>query len=87
VARRDPETEAQARRGALYLLTDPEDVPFVQDGLRDGERIRRWMTGVFAERLEATGRRWSWLRGARDARLETAVAAVETLLKDGWGLR
>ena len=88
VGRRDPETEAQAqsRRGALYLLTDPEDVPFVQDGLRDGERIRRWMTGVFAERLEATGRSWSWLRGARAARLEAAVAAVAEMLERGWGL-
>src|SRR5581483_7884993 len=36
---------AAARPADLYLLTDHEGVPFEDDGLRDGEHIREWMTG------------------------------------------
>jgi NadR type nicotinamide-nucleotide adenylyltransferase len=70
----------------LYLLTHPSDVAFDQDGLRDGESIRDWMTSRFRERLVETGRPWQWLRGARSERLHRAVAAVEALLLRGWGL-
>ena len=34
----------------VYLVTDHIDVPFVQDGLRDGEHIRRDMTRWFRRR-------------------------------------
>ncbi|HVV85438.1 MAG TPA: AAA family ATPase [Kofleriaceae bacterium] len=70
----------------LYLLTHPDDVPFTQDGVRDGEHLRHWMTGVFAARLDADRRRWQWLRGDRATRLARAVAAVDGLLATGWGL-
>ncbi len=70
----------------LYLLTHHDDVPFEQDGLRDGEHLRAWMTERFAERLGATGRRWQWLRGARQAREAQAVAAIDGLLAAGWSL-
>jgi HTH-type transcriptional regulator, transcriptional repressor of NAD biosynthesis genes len=86
VGHRAPAVEALARPHPLYLLTHPDDVPFAQDGLRDGEAIRGWMTGVFAERLDATGRRWSWLRGGRTERLGQATRAVEALLAEGWNL-
>ena len=86
VGRRSAAVEALGRRGALYLLTDPGDVPFVQDGLRDGEHLRSWMTAVFAERLAATGRRWQLLRGAREVRAGAALAAVDALIAEGWGL-
>ena len=86
VGSRSPSVEAEARRHDLYLLTHPDDVPFAQDGLRDGEAIRGWMTRVFAERLAATGRRWSWLRGGRAERVEAALAAVDALLAEGSGL-
>jgi hypothetical protein len=36
------------RQPALNLLTDDEAVPFVDDGMRDGEDIGPWMTGRFA---------------------------------------
>ena len=36
---------------ALYVLTTPDGVPFVQDGLRDGEHVRQPMTGWFREAL------------------------------------
>ncbi len=69
----------------LYLLTHPDDVPFAQDGLRDGEHVRGWMTARFAERLAADGRRWQWLRGDRAAREAAALAAIDRRLAAGWG--
>ncbi|MEO8700214.1 MAG: AAA family ATPase [Kofleriaceae bacterium] len=66
----------------LYLLSHHDDVPFEQDGLRDGEHLRAWMTGRFVERL--AGRRWQWLRGSREAREAYAIAAIDALLAVGW---
>jgi HTH-type transcriptional repressor of NAD biosynthesis genes len=86
VGRRSPAVEAHGRKHALYLLTHPDDTPFVQDGLRDGEAIRLWMTEVFAARLEETGRRWRWLRGSSGQRLAAALAAIEERLAEGWHL-
>lgn len=68
----------------LYLLTHPDDVPFVQDGLRDGEHLRSWMTDRFVDRLSSSGRRWRWLRGGREGRLARAVAAVDEAVASGW---
>jgi HTH-type transcriptional regulator, transcriptional repressor of NAD biosynthesis genes len=68
----------------LYLLTHHADVPFAQDGLRDGEHLRAWMTDRFAARLDATNRRWRWLRGDRADRGAAALAAVDELLAVGW---
>lgn len=49
---RSPSVEALAaeRKPWLYVLT-LDDVPFVQDGLRDGEHLRPWMTKRFREVL------------------------------------
>jgi HTH-type transcriptional regulator, transcriptional repressor of NAD biosynthesis genes len=44
------------------------------------------MTGEFERRLSETGRRWVSLRGAREPRLSAALAAVDGLLAEGWGL-
>ncbi len=83
---RSARVEALARHHPLYLLTHDADVPFDQDGLRDGERIRSSMTKRFVERLEQSGRRWCWVRGEREERLGQALAAVDALLEEGWGL-
>ena len=80
------ETIAARSRPALYLLTHHDDVPFVQDGTRDGERVRAWMTQRFAERLDATARRWQWIRGTRDERRAAALVAIDALLAEGWAL-
>ena len=69
----------------LYLLTHHDDVPFAQDGLRDGEHVRAWMTARFAERLTADARRWQWLRGDRATREAAALAEIDGLLAAGWG--
>mgnify|MGYP001287488057 CR=1 FL=1 len=80
------EAFAAAPHGRRYLLTHPDDVPFEQDGLRDGEHLRRWMTDVFVQRLTEAGHSWRWLRGPRDERLAHALAAVDAWLAEGWQL-
>jgi HTH-type transcriptional regulator, transcriptional repressor of NAD biosynthesis genes len=63
----------------LYILTD-DDIPFVQDGLRDGENIRRWMTGRFEEELIQRKVPWIKASGSRAHRLNSAVQTIESLL-------
>ncbi|WP_351233039.1 AAA family ATPase [Streptomyces sp. NPDC002133] len=70
-------------RGDLWLLTDHRGVPFEDDGLRDGEELRPWMTARFAARLARTGRRFATLSGPHEQRLAKAVAAVDALLAEG----
>jgi HTH-type transcriptional regulator, transcriptional repressor of NAD biosynthesis genes len=67
-------------RARHYLVTHPDDVPFAQDGIRDGVHVRGWMTDELVARLEATGARWHWLRGTRDQRVETALAIIDRAL-------
>ena len=69
---------AAAGRCDLYLLTGDE-IPFVQDGFRDGEAIRHAMHGWFAEELANQHVPWRLLRGNREARLRTAMEAVGEL--------
>ncbi|MGW7365186.1 AAA family ATPase [Streptomyces sp. NPDC054841] len=83
----DEVAEIAARgRGDLWLLTDHRGVPFEDDGLRDGEQLRPWMTARFADRLARTGRRFVTVTGPHEERLATAVAAVDALLAEGWRL-
>jgi HTH-type transcriptional regulator, transcriptional repressor of NAD biosynthesis genes len=63
----------------LYLLTDC-DIPFVQDGTRDGENIRKWMTDRFREELDQRKLTWEMLSGTKDERFLKAVAAVDQML-------
>lgn len=79
-----PEVRAEARRPDLYLLTDNAGVPFDDDGLRDGEHVRAWMSGRFRELLDASGVPWIELSGPHEARLRTAIGAVDALLARGW---
>lgn len=75
---------AALTRRDLYLLTDHADVPFEDDGLRDGPQLRPWMTRRFQEELERTGRPFTVVTGDRETRLAAAVAAVDALLAEGW---
>ncbi|MFN8077754.1 MAG: AAA family ATPase [Kineosporiaceae bacterium] len=80
---RQVEAVGDSRSHALYLLTDHEGVPFEQDGWRDGEHLRPWMTREFADRLEASGRCWRWSRGPHEQRLAEALEAVDSLVRGG----
>lgn len=77
-----PEVEAIAAEAVhdLYLLTDHVDVTFEQDGIRDGEHLRAWMTGRFREVLAAGGHPVVELRGPHEVRLARAVEAIDALL-------
>lgn len=68
------------KRPELYLVTDV-DMPFVQDGTRDGEHLRAWMHGVFLEELAAQGRSFQVISGTHAERLRAAVAFIEALSK------
>jgi HTH-type transcriptional regulator, transcriptional repressor of NAD biosynthesis genes len=68
------------RKPALYLLTDHQDVPFEQDGWRDGEHLREWMTGLFERRLHERGVAWVRLTGSREQRLDQAIQVCEAML-------
>lgn len=68
----------------LYLLTDHVDVPFEQDGIRDGEHLRAWMTDRFREVL--AGRPVIELRGPHEVRMEKAIAAIDALLERPFSL-
>ena len=85
---RHPGVEAIADRCRhdLYLLTDHAGVPFEQDGLRDGEHLRPWMTQRFIERMDETGRPWIALRGSRAERFAQGLAAIDRLVAQGWRL-
>lgn len=69
-----------SERPALYLLTDHTGVPFVQDGIRDGEHLRAEMTGWFEDTLTATGRSWVLLTGTLDDRVALAMRVVDAAL-------
>lgn len=78
------DVERIARPHPLYLLTHHEGVPFEQDGVRDGEHLRAWMTGRFETELARTGRPYVVLTGSLEERVTRASAAVDELLADGW---
>ena len=75
-----PQVEAVARDGRcdLYLLTGDE-IPFVQDGLRDGEHVRHEMHRWFQAALAAQPVPWKLMRGSPAERLERAVALTQSL--------
>ncbi|MWB98986.1 AAA family ATPase [Agromyces seonyuensis] len=72
---------AAAHRPALYVLTG-DDIPFVQDGTRDGEHLRHGMQERFRAVLAYAGVPWLEVRGARDARLAAALSAVRRMLAE-----
>jgi HTH-type transcriptional repressor of NAD biosynthesis genes len=81
---RSPAVEAIAARrpGDLYLVTDIAGVPFEDDGLRDGEHLRRWMHETFLDRLTEARLPHHVLRGSPTERLEQALTHVEHHVND-----
>lgn len=65
----------------VYLLTDHRDVPWHDDGLREGDlEIRAAMTGWFADALTRAGHSWVLLTGPLEERLALAERTVDQLL-------
>lgn len=71
---------AKGVRCDLYLLTG-EEIPFVQDGLRDGEHIRPQMHTWFQEALAKQHTPWHLLRGSPEDRLRTALELIRNLFR------
>ena len=51
----------------------------MQDGLRDGEHLRQWMTQRFRDELGRRQLPWTLLYGSHAQRLRHAIEAVEKL--------
>jgi HTH-type transcriptional regulator, transcriptional repressor of NAD biosynthesis genes len=79
---KEVEALADARKYDLYIVTGDE-IPFEQDGLRDGEHIRHAMHVRFIERLSETKRPFIVVRGSRKERLKKAIEHVDMLGKRG----
>jgi HTH-type transcriptional regulator, transcriptional repressor of NAD biosynthesis genes len=81
VGRRSADVEAlsHGRRCAGTIVTDV-DIPFVQDGLRDGEAIRGAMHARFVDRLREAGRPFRVVSGGHAARLEAARRWIDEIV-------
>lgn len=75
---------ATPQRYALYVLADC-DIAFVQDGLRDGEAARQWMTARFQDVLRNAGANWILLGGNHERRMHAATEAIDPLLNPSQG--
>ncbi|MEQ1828205.1 MAG: AAA family ATPase [Pirellula sp.] len=77
---RDVEVDQIGRcKADLYLLAKP-DVPFVQDGFRDGELIRDWMHQRFVDQLSHPGFEWMMLEGSYEQRRMAACERIDNLI-------
>ena len=70
---------AVAHPPALYVLTGDE-IPFVQDGLRDGEHIRHGMQQRFRDTLAAQPVPWLETTGSVPERVAQAAVAIDRML-------
>lgn len=78
---RSKKVEAIAKQcGAdLYILTGDE-IPFVQDGTRDGEHIRHQMHDNFIKRLQEDNKPFVIVTGSLEQRLRESVRAIGQLM-------
>ncbi len=67
---------ARACAADLYIVTGDE-IPFVQDDIRDGEHIRHAMHRRFLERLEEDGKPYILVQGSPAERLASALKSIE----------
>jgi nicotinamide riboside kinase len=63
----------------LYLLTGDE-IPFIADGMRDGEHLRHEMHRWFEDALRAQPVQWLLLRGSHEDRMKRAIEAIDRLI-------
>ncbi|WP_318152692.1 AAA family ATPase [Microbacterium helvum] len=70
---------ARTHRPDLYLLTGDE-IPFVQDGTRDGEHIRHDMQQRFRDELAAQPAPWAEVRGDVAARVAASLPLIDAAI-------
>lgn len=75
------EAVGKDRHYDVTILTGDE-IPFEQDGFRDGEHIRHWMHQRFIERLDEASRTFTMLRGDHQDRLSQATQVVDSLINE-----
>ncbi len=71
---------ANRRKYDLYIVTGDE-IPFVQDGTRDGEHIRHEMHQWFIDGLEQSRRNYIVVSGTKEERLKKATEAIDNILR------
>lgn len=93
VWKRSPEVEALERPYEHYFVTDYMEVPFEDDGLRDGDNnIRQWMQSRLVHRINETHPhaggigRMHILLGGPKMRMLHATDIVDKYLEEGWNL-
>lgn len=69
----------QLPQRSLYILSSIDDVPFEQDGLRDGEAIRHAMHQSFKDALHNQIVPWLEVKGSVSERVAQALAAINQL--------
>ncbi len=79
-----PTVDEQAlRRRYDFVFLTGDEIPFEQDGMRDGEHIRHDMHQRFETLLKAEGIEYRVLRGNREKRLQDAIDICDRLLMTG----
>lgn len=71
---------SKERHYDLYLLTGDE-IPFEQDGTRDGEHIRHQMHQWFVEALQNQKVPWSLVSGSQEDRMKQAISKIKEISK------
>jgi len=73
---------AAAQQSDLYLLCKP-DIPWVDDGVREYPelQVRKDLYKIYKEILSRQAKPWIEIGGNYEHRFETAVTAVDALLK------
>jgi HTH-type transcriptional repressor of NAD biosynthesis genes len=77
---------AMADKADLYIITGDE-IPFVQDGIRDGEHIRHRMHRWFIDHIKKTGVPYVVVRGDKATRLEAATKATRQMIDERKSIR
>jgi NadR type nicotinamide-nucleotide adenylyltransferase len=74
------EALSKGRHYDMYFLTDV-DIPFIQDGTRDGEHIRQNMHRRFEEELKKKNKPYTVLSGSHETRVKIAIYICDRILK------
>jgi HTH-type transcriptional repressor of NAD biosynthesis genes len=73
------ETLAAGRPYDIYLLTNT-NIPFEDDGTRDGEQYRQWMQDRFEEKLRFWGKPYVLVSGTPERRLKQAITIIDRII-------